>query len=202
MFCIYTKGNALFTCSKKLYHPRILRSSLPSLIDIKQRKAAAWRACSKLSKIWKSSLPRRFKLRLFAVTVESVLLYGCEGWTTTTKIEKELGGCYTRMLRTVLNVHWKQYMTNAELYDKLPRISQKIRERRTRFAGHCFRCEEPVSNMIFWAPKHGNKKPGRPALTYIDIFKKDTRWDSDSIKTVMQDRGVWKAIVDLGHDPP
>ena len=106
------------------------------------------------------------------------------------------------MLRTVLNVHWKQHMTNAELYDKLPRISQKIRERRTRFAGHCFRCEEPVSNMILWAPKHGNKKPGRPALTYIDILKKDSGWDSDSIKTAMQDRGEWKAIVDRGHDPP
>ena len=160
----------------------------------KQRKAAACRACSKLSNIWKSSLPRRFKLRLFAATVESVLLYGCEAWTTTPKIENELDGCYTRMLRTVLNVHWKQHMTNAELYDKLPRISQKIRER-TRFAGHCFRSEEPVSNMILWAPKHGNKKPGRPALTYIDILKKDTGWDSDSIKqqcrTVECGRPLW-----------
>ena len=35
-------------------------------------------AVSKLSKIRKSSLPSRFKLRLFAPTVESVLLYGCE----------------------------------------------------------------------------------------------------------------------------
>ena len=56
--------------------------------------------------------------------------------------------------------------------------------------------------MILWAPKHGNRKPVRPALTYIDILKKDTGWDSDSIKTAMQDRGVWKAIVDRGHDPP
>ena len=45
--------------------------------DIKQRKAAAWRACSKLNKIsfWQSSLARKIKLRLFAATVESVLLY-------------------------------------------------------------------------------------------------------------------------------
>ena len=75
--------------------------------DIKTRKAAAWRACNKLSKIWKSSLPRRCKLRLFAATVESVLLYGCEAWTVTLKLAKELDGCYTRMLRTVLNVNWK-----------------------------------------------------------------------------------------------
>ena len=39
-------------------------------------------------------------------------------------------------------------MTNAELYDNLPKISQKTRERRTRFAGHCFRSKESVSKMI------------------------------------------------------
>ena len=170
--------------------------------DIKQRKAAAWRACSKLSKIWKSSLPRKFKLRLFSATVESVLLYGCEAWTTTPKIEKELDGCYTRMLRTVLNVSWKQHMTNEELYGNLPKISHRIQIRRTRFAGHCFRSEEPVSKMILWAPKHGYKKPGRPALTYIDIIKKDTGWDFESVKTAMQDRDVWRAIVDRGQHPP
>ena len=63
--------------------------------------------------------------------------------------------------------------------------------------------EEPVSiKHDSLGTKHGNKKPGRPALTYIDILKKDTGWDSDSIKTAMQDHGVWKAIVDWGHDPP
>ena len=125
-----------------------------------------------------------------------------EAWTTTPKIEKELDGCYTRMLRTVLNVSWKQHMTNEELYGNLPKISQRIRIRRTRFAGHCFRSEEPVSKMILWAPKHGYKKPGRPALTYIDILKKDTGWDFESVKTAMQDRDVWRAIVDRGQHPP
>ena len=53
--------------------------------DTKVRKAAAWRACRKLNKIWNSALPRGFKQRLFAVTVDSVLLYGCEAWTVTPK---------------------------------------------------------------------------------------------------------------------
>ena len=45
-------------------------------------------------------------------------------------------------------------------------------------------------------------KSGRPALTYIDILKKDTGLDPGSNKTAMQDRGVWKAIVDQEHYPP
>ncbi|XP_072033128.1 uncharacterized protein [Amphiura filiformis] len=73
--------------------------------DVKIRKAAAWRACNGMAKIWKSSLSARFKQRLFTATVESVLLYGCEAWTVTSKLAKELDGCYTRLLRSMRNVH-------------------------------------------------------------------------------------------------
>ena len=133
--------------------------------DIKYRKAAAWRACCKLSKIWKSSLPKSFKLRIFSATVESVLLYGCETWTVTPKVAKELDGCYTRLLRTVLDVHWEQRMTNVELYGDLPRLSEKIKERSMRFAGHCSRSVEIASKLIHWVPKHGYRKLGRPKQT-------------------------------------
>ena len=54
--------------------------------DISTRKAQAWRACNKLTKIWKSNLPRPSKIKLFQATVESILLYGSKTWTVTTKI--------------------------------------------------------------------------------------------------------------------
>ena len=63
--------------------------------DIKTRKTLAWKACNKMSSIWKTTLPRTFKVRLLSATVESVLLYGCESWTLTQKLEKMLDGCYT-----------------------------------------------------------------------------------------------------------
>ena len=54
----------------------------------------------------RSDLKRRF----FVSIVESILLYGCESWTLTEKMEKKLDGSYTRMLRKALNVesHHKQ----------------------------------------------------------------------------------------------
>ena len=118
--------------------------------DVKVCKAATWRACSKLNKIWKASLPRRFKQRLFAVTVESAHPYSFKAWTVTPKPAKDLDGCYTRLLRTV-NVSWKQHITNNVLYGSLPRVSEKIRERRLRFAGQCCRStEESVSRLLLW----------------------------------------------------
>ncbi|XP_072037870.1 uncharacterized protein [Amphiura filiformis] len=67
--------------------------------DVKIRKAATWRACNGMANVWNSSLSVKFKQRLFTATVESVLLYGCEAWTVTSKLAKELDGCYTRLLR-------------------------------------------------------------------------------------------------------
>jgi hypothetical protein len=52
---------------------------------------------------------------------------------------QRLDGCYTRMLRTAFNMSWREHLTLEEIYGNLPRISQVLRERRLRFAGHCFR---------------------------------------------------------------
>ena len=40
--------------------------------------------------------------------------------------EKSLDGTYTKMLRMVLGVTWKDKVSNAVLYGKLPRLSDNI----------------------------------------------------------------------------
>ena len=80
--------------------------------DFDTRKAQAWKACNSMMKIWKSSLPRNLKVKLFTTAVESVLVYGAETWTLTTKLRKKLDGCYTRLLRTALNIPWQSHTTN------------------------------------------------------------------------------------------
>ena len=77
----------------------------------------------------------------------------------------------------------------------LPKLSDKIRERGTRFAGHCSRsANEPVSKLV-----HGRKSRGIHTLTYIDILQRDTGLEVEQLKTAMQDRKTWKAIVDRGQ---
>ncbi|CAH1244595.1 Hypp7340 [Branchiostoma lanceolatum] len=162
--------------------------------DITARKAAAWQACNKLKKVWRSNLSRKLKVRLFLSTVEAVLLYGCEAWTITSKLEKQLDGCYTRLLRSALNIHWSQHITNKDLYAGLPKLSDKIRTRRLKFAGHCLRSKEEVADLVLWTPRHGKRRPGRPAATYIDTLKKDTGLEVDSLLQAMRDRATWTAI--------
>ena len=63
------------------------------------------------------------------------LLYGAETWTLIAQQEKALDGVYTRMLRMALNVTWEDHIRNVDRYGRLPRLTSKLRERRTGLAG-------------------------------------------------------------------
>lgn len=165
--------------------------------DINIRIALAWSSCHKLNKIWKSSLNRSIKVRLFVATVESVLLYNSETWTLTKQLEKRLNGTYTRMLRMALNISWQQHMTNEQLYLNLPRITDKISSRRLRLAGHVMRNGAEIANkFLLWNPIHGKPSRGRKHKTFIDVLLQDTELeDINDVRNAMMDKTWWKQIV-------
>ena len=135
-------------------------------IDTRLKKA--WTVIDRLSIIWKSNLTDKMKRSFFQAAVVSILLYGCTTWTLTKRLEKKLGGNYTRMLRAVLNKSWRQHPTRHKLYGHLPLITKTIQVRRTRHAGHCWRSkDELISDVLLWTPTYGCAKAGRPARTYI-----------------------------------
>ena len=121
--------------------------------DFKIHNTLAWKACNKMRTLWKSALPASLKISFFRAAVESILLYGAEGWTITNKLETRLDACYTRLLILVLYLDWKDYPTREEIYGNLPKVSKVVRERRLNFAARCSRRRnEPVSELVFWMP--------------------------------------------------
>jgi hypothetical protein len=83
--------------------------------------------------------------------VESTLLYNAITWTITDTLERKLDGCYTNLLRYTLNYKWSDYLSNAQLYVKLKKVSVRLLERQLCFAGHCQRAKShPVSTILFW----------------------------------------------------
>ena len=123
--------------------------------DFEKRKEKAWLACRMLWRIWKSQqLDREFKLKLFRATVESILLYGANCWTLTAAQTRSLDGTYTRLLRKALDISFANHLTNEQLYQDLPKISDTLRQRRLRFAGRCYRRkDQPIHDLLLWRPK-------------------------------------------------
>ena len=86
------------------------------------------------------------------------------------------------MLRAALNVHWSQRVTNKELYNDFPKITEIIRYRQLKFSGHIRRNdEEIVHNLLFWMPTNGKNKTGRPPKTYIDQVIEGTELQMEEI---------------------
>lgn len=157
--------------------------------DFQVRKALAWSSCHKLRKIWKTGLSRKIILKLFIATVESILLYGSETWTLTKSIMRRLNGCYTRMLQLCLNISWEQKLTNEQLYQDLPLVTEKIRTRRMKLAAHCIRHPDTIaSKLVLWEPTKGKRSRGRPKLNFIDNLRTDTNLtEVKEIKSLMEE---------------
>ena len=167
-----------------------LGSSLSSTeTDIDTRLAKAWTAEDRPSVIWKSDLTGKMKRCFFQAAVVSILIYGCTTWTLTKRMEKKLDGNYTRMLRPILNMSWRQNSRKQQLYGHLPPITKTIKIRRTRYTGQCWRIrDELISDELLSNPSHGRTKAGRPVPTYIEQLRTYTECSPENLPEAMDDR--------------
>ena len=143
----------------------------------------------RLSIIWESDLTDKMKRIFFQAAVVSILLYGCFTWTLIKRLEKNLDGNYTRILRVILNKSWWQHLTKHQLYGHLPPITKTIQTRRTRHAGHCWRSrDECISDILLWTPTYGRAKAGRPARSYIQQLCEDMGCSPEDLPEAMDNR--------------
>ena len=55
-----------------------------------------------------------------------------------------IDGACARMMRSALNKSWRDHVTNKELYGRIPRVTDTIREQRQRFSVNCWRNRSEV----------------------------------------------------------
>ena len=164
--------------------------------EIRVRKGKAWGALHILKDIWKSKLSKSLNIKLFIAACESVLIYGSETWTLTNAQEKGLDGTYTKMLRMVLGISWKDKVSNITLYGSLLRLSHKLRNRRLKMAGHCISHPELlVSDLVYREPMHGRAQQSRPRQSYLSMLLKEVGTNSkEELRTLMRDREIWRGL--------
>ena len=90
------------------------------------------------------------------------------------------------------------YVANENVYGDLHKISSVIQQRRLRPAGHCYRSDETVANLILWKPKHGYRRPGRSKIDYVTLLTQDTGLTNEELRAAMLDRELWRNYVDSG----
>jgi len=141
-------------------------------IEIESRIAQTWSTATKLRRIWRSHIRPNLKKNFLNSCVISILLYGCETWTLTKTLERKLDGTYTKLLRYIHDFPHDAHIANKDLYDDSPYISDIIKHRRIRFAGHCLRAQnQPVQKLVLLNPGYKNLKQGQGnKLTYHKLL--------------------------------
>ena len=99
------------------------------------------------------------------------------------------------MIRVVENISWKDFVNNNTLYGDLPKVTDTLRVKCLRFAGHIWRGNEVAKDLLFCEPTQGSRSRGRPAITYVDQFLSDTGLSKRDIQRAMENREMWKRVM-------
>ncbi|XP_051625679.1 uncharacterized protein LOC127461696 isoform X1 [Manacus candei] len=122
--------------------------SLDGKIDreIDNRLAKAYSAFGKLHKrVWRNKhLKKSTKISVYRAIVLSTLLYGSESWVIYRHHLRLLERFHQRCLRTILNIHWSDDVTNTSVLEQaaVTSIEAMLLRTQLRWAGHVSRMKD------------------------------------------------------------
>ena len=135
--------------------------------EVLSRIAQATAALTKLRPIWRDNISLGSKVKLMRSLVISIFLYACESWTLTAELEKRTQAFEMRCYRRLLNISYKDHVTNEEVrrkiqaaigeYDELLTL---VKKRKLRWFGHVSRSSGLAKTILQGTVK--GKKQKRP----------------------------------------
>ena len=131
--------------------------------------------------------------------MKSVLLYGCETWLVTNKIQRKIQTFVNRCLRYILRIWWPNIVSNKDLCKLTGQkdINLEIRKRKFWWIGHTLRKENgKISKAaLLWNPQ-GNRKRGRPKNSWRRSIIREAGRTWNELRFFAADRQKWKGLID------
>ena len=116
---IKVKGQRLGTVTSFKYLGAVV-SDDGSKPEVLSRIAQVTAALTKLKPIWRdNNISLGSKVKLMRSLVISIFLYACVSWTLTTELEKRTQAFEMRCYRRLLNISFKDHVTNEEVREKI-----------------------------------------------------------------------------------
>ena len=161
---IKVKGQVLGTVTSFKYLGAVV-SDDGSKPEVLSRIAQATAALTKLKPIWRdNNISLGSKVKLMRSLVISIFLSACESWTLTAELEKRTQAFEMRCYRRLLNISYKDHVTNEEVrrkiqaaigeYDELLTL---VKKRKLRWFGHVSR-SSGLAKTILQGTVKGKRK--------------------------------------------
>ena len=143
---IKIKGQRLEEVENVKYLGTII-SNEGSKPEIFSRIAQTTAALSRLKIIWKDkNISLTSKVKLMRMLILSTFLSACESWTLTAEIERRIQALEMRCYRRLLNISYKDHVTNEEIRNRIQNaigvhdvLLTMVKKRKLRWYGHISR---------------------------------------------------------------
>ena len=198
---IKVKGQKLGTVTSFKYLGAVV-SDDGSKPEVLSRIAQATAALTKLKPIWRNNnISLGSKVKLMRSLVISIFIYACESWTLTAELEKRTHAFEMRCYRRLLNISYKDHVTNEEVRRKIQAAIGKydelltlVKKRKLRWFGHVSR-SSGLAKTILQGTVKGKRKRGRRKRRWEENIKEWTGMDFASSTRAAENRSRWKWIV-------
>ena len=119
----------------------------------------------------------QLKVRLLKCFIWSVLLYGCESWTLSAALTRNIEATEMWFYRRMLRVSYTAHETNISVLQRMGQERQLLRtikERQTRFTGHIIR-KGQLEDLILAGKVQGKKARGGQRLLFLNQVMENTK---------------------------
>ena len=181
---------------------RAIISNEGSKPEILSRIAQTTAAFSRLKIIWRdknSSLASNVKL--MRTLILSTFLYACESWTLTAEIERRIQALQIRCYRRLLNISYKDHVTNEEVRNRIQNaigvhddLQTMVKKRKLRWYGHISR-SLGMAKTILQGTVKGSKRRRRQKKRWEDNIKEWMGMGLGDSLRAAEDREGWRGII-------
>ena len=134
------------------------------------------------------------KYTLMRSLVNSIFLYACESWILMAELEKSRHAFEMRCYRELLNISYKDYVTNEEVRRKIQTVIGKhdelltfVKKRKLRWFVHVPRSSDSAK-VILQGTVLGKRRKGRQKKRWEDNIKELTGMDFAILARAVKDR--------------
>ncbi|GFS05221.1 LINE-1 retrotransposable element ORF2 protein [Elysia marginata] len=154
-------------------------------------------------RVWKNkNLRATTKTRVYRAVVITTLLYGSESWVLYGSHTRLLERFHQRCLRTILDVHWTDYVSNVAILEQagLPSIEAMIVKFKLRWVGHVHRMDDHrLPKIVMYSElSSGYRERGAPRKRYKDSLKRTLSacdFDVQGWSDLATDRSAWRCRI-------
>src|SRR6218665_615051 len=139
----------------------------------------------------------RHKKRIVRTLIFPTVLYGCETWTMTKKMEKKINACEMWIWRKMQRISWTEKKTNESVHmeigiEEVETLQQTAPRRKLGFFGHVMRSDGLEKRMML---AFGDGRRRRPRRKWMDEIHEVTGMKLAELRDVTAERKPWRRMV-------